>query len=62
MESGTDIHMLPRVKSMAGGKDTGSPAGGFVMTQRGGGEGEGGDTSTQITDSHCCTVETNTTL
>lgn len=42
LKCSTDIHVPPRVKSVAGGKDTGSPARGFVMTQRSGGRGEEG--------------------
>ena len=69
-ESSIDIYTLPCVKQIATGKllyNTGNSVQGSVMTYRAGmGAGReaqaGGDIHIQITDSHCCTAEANTTL
>ena len=67
---GRSIHIntLPCVKSTAAEKlpnNTGSPAGGSVMTSKTGMRGrreahEGGDMCILMADSHCCMAETNT--
>ena len=69
VDQSKDIHTLPCVKQTAGGEllhSTGSSAQCSVMTWIEGMGWEGGprgrDIHIYITDSHCCTAETNTAL